>query len=143
MSKIPGRKKGYRLRNKNPEVHNFTNELLEDEEIKDINKIKINNPFTSKNNNNINKFRDVNPKVMKKKYSRKYFSPYLNSYEADLVFFTTNKNLKQIIYLFVNNINTRYLYALLLPSKDNYDIIKAFNTILSATKFCPKPRKKK
>ena len=33
MSKIPGRKKGYRLRNKNPEVHNFTNELLEDEEI--------------------------------------------------------------------------------------------------------------
>ena len=48
MNKIPGRKRGYRLRNKNPEVHNFTNELLEDEEI-DISKIKINNPFTSKN----------------------------------------------------------------------------------------------
>ena len=61
MSRIPGRKKGYRLRNKNPEVHNFTNELLEDEEIKDLNKIKINNPFTSKNENNINKFKDVNP----------------------------------------------------------------------------------
>ena len=138
MSKIPGRKKGYRLRNKNPEVHNFTNELLEDEEIKDINKIKIDNPFTSKyehNENNINRFKDINPKVMKKKYSRKYFSPYLNSYEADLVFFTTNKNLKQIIYLFVININTRYLYALLLPSKDNDDIIKAFNTILSKTKI--------
>ena len=144
MSKIPGRKKGYRLRNKNPEVHNFTNELLEDEEIKDLNKIKINNPFTSKNNNNdntpnvvdgTNKFKDVNPKLMKKKYMRKYFSTYLNSYEADLVFFTTNKNLKQIIYLFVININTRYLYALLLPSKDNDDIIKAFNTILSKTKI--------
>ncbi len=55
MSNIPGRKKGYRLRNKNPEVHNFTDELLEDEEIKDINKIKIDNPFTSKyENNNIN-----------------------------------------------------------------------------------------
>ena len=38
MSKILNRKKGYRLRNKNPEVHNFTNELLEDEEIKDISK---------------------------------------------------------------------------------------------------------
>ena len=126
----------YRLRNKNPEVHNFTNELLEDEEIKDLNKIKINNPFTSKTENaNTNKFKDINPKLMKKKYSRKYFSPYINSYEADLVFFTTNKNLKQIIYLFVININTRYLYAILLPSKDNDDIIKAFNTILSKTKI--------
>ena len=134
MNKIPGRKRGYRLRNKNPEAHNFTNELLEDEEIKDINKIKINNPFTSKNKD-INKFKDVNPKLMKRKYSRKYFSPYLNSYEADLVFFTTNKNLKQVIYLFVININTRYLYALLLPAKDNIDIIKAFNTILSKTKI--------
>ena len=133
MNHIPGRKHGYRLRNKNPEVHNFTNELLEDEEI-DISKIKINNPFTSKNKD-INKFKDVNPKVMKRKYSRKYFSPYLNSYEADLVFFTTNKSSKQVIYLFVININTRYLYALLLPSKDNIDIIKAFNTILSKTKI--------
>ena len=136
MNNIPGRKHGYRLRNKNPEVHNFTNELLEDEEIKDLNKIKINNPFTSKTeNSNTNKFKDINPKLMKKKYSRKYFSPYLNSYEADLVFFTTNENLKQIIYLFVININTRYLYAILLPSKDNDDIIKAFNTILSKTKI--------
>ena len=48
MSKIPGRKRGYRFRDKNPQVHNFTNELLEDEEIKDINKIKIDNPFSSK-----------------------------------------------------------------------------------------------
>ena len=48
MSKIPGRKKGYRFRDKHPEVHNFTNELLEDEEIKDISKIKIDNPFSSK-----------------------------------------------------------------------------------------------
>ena len=137
MSKIPGRKKGYRLRNKNPEVHNFTNELLEDEEIKDINKIKIDNPFTSKTTslNNINRFKDVNPKLMKKKYSRKYFSPYVNSYEADLVFFTTNEKLKQIIYLFVININTRYLYAIQLPSKDNIDIIKAFNTLLSKIKI--------
>ena len=137
MSKILNRKKGYRLRNKNPEVHNFTNELLEDEEIKDMNKIKIDNPFTSKTTtlNNINKFKDVNPKLMKKKYSRKYFSPYLNSYEADLVFFTTNEKLKQIIYLFVININTRYLHAIQLPSKDNIDIIKAFNTLLSKIKI--------
>ena len=58
MSKIPGRKRGYRFRDKNPQVHNFTNELLEDEEIKDINKIKIDNPFTSKTTslNNINRF---------------------------------------------------------------------------------------
>ena len=34
MNHIPGRKHGYRLRNKNPEVHNFTNELLEGEEIR-------------------------------------------------------------------------------------------------------------
>ena len=144
MSKIPGRKKGYRLRDKHPEVNNFTNELLEDEEIKDISKIKIDNPFTSKTTtlNNINKFtvydrrsKDVNPKLMKKKYSRKYFSPYLNSYEADLVFFTTNEKLKQIIYLFVININTRYLYAIQLPSKDNTDIIKVFNTLLSKIKI--------
>ena len=86
MSKIPNRKKGYRLRNKNPEVHNFTNELLKDEEIKDVSKIKIDNPFSSKTNS-INKYKDVNPKLMKKKYSRKYFSPYLNSYEYDFVFF--------------------------------------------------------
>ena len=134
MKKIPGRNKGYRLRNKNPEVHNFTNELFNDEEIKDLTKIKIDNPFSSKIDSN-NKYKDVNPKIMKKKYSRKYFSPYLNSYEADLVFFTTNENLKQIIYLFVININTRYLYAINIPTKDNDDIIKAFNTILSKTKI--------
>ena len=134
MSKIPGRNKCYRLRNKNPEVHNFTNETFNDEEIKDISKIKIENPFLSKTNST-NKFKDVNPKIMKKKYSRKYFSPYLNSYEADLVFFTTNKNLKQIIYLFIININTRYLCAIYLPTKNNDDIIKAFNTILSKIKI--------
>lgn len=134
MSNIPGRKKGYRLRDKNPVVNNFTNELLKDEEIEDINKVKINNPFSSKTDIKTN-IKDVNPKVMKKKYSRKYFSPYLNSYEADLVFFTTNENLKQIIYLFIININTRYLYAINLPSKDNIDIIKAFNTILTKIKI--------
>lgn len=134
MSNIPGRKKGYRLRDKNPVVNNFTNELLKDEEIKDINKIKIDNPFSSKTDIKTD-VKDVNPKVMKKKYSRKYFSPYLNSYEADLVFFITNENLKQIIYLFIININTRYLYAINLPSKDNIDIIKAFNTILTKIKI--------
>ena len=79
MSNIPGRKKGYRLRDKNPVVNNFTNELLKDEEIEDINKVKIDNPFSSKTEIKTN-VKDVNPKVMKKKYSRKYFSPYLNSY---------------------------------------------------------------
>ena len=68
MKKIPGRNKGYRLRNKNPEVHNFTNELFNDEEIKDLSKIKIDNPFSSKTDST-NKFKDVNPKIMKKKYS--------------------------------------------------------------------------
>ena len=67
MSKIKKKKKGYRLRDKHPEVHNFTNELLEDEEIKDISKIKIDNPFSSKTKS-VNKFIDVNPKLMKKKY---------------------------------------------------------------------------
>lgn len=132
------RKKGYRFRTKKDdlEVNNFTNETFKDDEIKDINKIKINNPFVSKifgNQNTyeqINKFRYMNPKLMKKKYSRKYFSPFINSYEADFVFFTTNKDYKQLIYLFVININTRYLYAIMIPTKDNIDIIKALNTLL-------------
>lgn len=132
------RKKGYRFRTKKDdlEVNNFTNETFKDDEIKDINKIKINNPFISKTFRNqntheqINKLKDINPKLMKKKYARKYFSPYIDSYEADLVFFTTNKDYKQLIYLFIININTRYLYGIMIPTKDNTDIIKALNTLL-------------
>ena len=132
------RKKGYRFRTKkdNLEINNFTDETFKDDEIKDINKIKIDNPFKSKtfiNKNTINKFKDVNPKLMKKKYSRRYFSPFIDSYEADLVFFTTNKDYKQLIYLFVININTRYLYAVMIPTKENIDIIKALNTITQKT----------
>ena len=134
LNEVPGRKHGYRLRNKDVEVNNFTNELLKDEEIKDITKVKTYNPFSTKIKNT-DSFKDVNPKLMKKKYSRKYFSPYFNSYEADLVFFRTNENLKPIIYLFIININTRYLYAIQLPSKHNDDIIRAFNTILSKIKI--------
>ena len=94
MKKIPGRNKGYRFRNKNPEVHNFTNELLEDEEIKDINKIKIDNPFSTKTTslNNINRFKDVNPKLLLNNDT--YFG-----------------------FLFVLNINIKHKLNVIIPAK--------------------------
>lgn len=73
---------------------------------------------------------DFNPKTMQKKYQRPYFSPTFNSYEADLAFISNNPKLKNNTYLFLININTRYLYILLLLDKETKTLKRAFEKLI-------------
>ena len=73
---------------------------------------------------------DLNPKAMQKKYQRPYFSPIFNSYEADLAFITTNEKFRQSIYLFLVNINTRYLYILQLTDKETSTLKHSFEKLI-------------
>ena len=93
--------------------------------------VKINNPFKTKiKNPNAIYIKDANPKIKQKQFQRPYFSPDINSYECDLVFISNNDNLKQNVYLFLININTRYLYILLLHNKDQQSILRAFQKLI-------------
>lgn len=93
--------------------------------------VKINNPFKTKiKNPNATYIKDDNPKIKQKQFQRPYFSPNINSYECDLVFISNNDNLKQNVYLFLININTKYLYILLLHNKDQYSIQRAFQKLI-------------
>ena len=73
---------------------------------------------------------DFNPKALQKKYQRPYFSPTFNSYEADLAFISNNPKLKNNNYLFLININTRYLYILLLNDKETSSLKRAFEKLI-------------
>ena len=73
---------------------------------------------------------DFNPKALQKKYQRPYFSPIFNSYEADLAFISNNPKLKNNTYLFLININTRYLYILLLNDKETSSLKRAFEKLI-------------
>ena len=91
----------------------------------------IKNPFKTKiKNPNANYKKDYNPKIKQKQFQRPYFSPKINSYECDLVFISNNDKLKQNVYLFLININTRYLYILMLHNKDQESILRAFRKLI-------------
>ena len=93
--------------------------------------VNIINPFKTKiKNPNSNYIKDKNPKIIQKQFQRPYFSPVINSYECDLVFFSNNEKLKENVYLFLININTKYLYILLLHNKDQYSIKRAFEKLI-------------
>jgi hypothetical protein len=76
--------------------------------------------------------RDWQPKHSQKTLSRHIFSPYLNSYQMDLMFAKFNRlesgreHENQMIYLFIININTRYLWVYPLLNKDEESFINAF-----------------
>lgn len=68
---------------------------------------------------------DLNPSKQLNKYKRPYFSPHFFSWEADLVFFTSKTN-KPITYLFLINVNTKFLYVIYLSNKSETEMINAF-----------------
>ena len=73
---------------------------------------------------------DLNPKKQQKKYQRPYYSPRFLGWECDLVFFT-EKTKKPITYMFVINLNTKFLYVIYLTNKDNDNMIDAFMNLFN------------
>ena len=93
--------------------------------------VTLMNPFKTKiKNPDSNYIKDSRPKIKQKQFQRPYFSPEINSYECDLVFISNNEKLKSNVYLFLININTRYLYILLLHNKDQESIRRAFQKLI-------------
>ena len=100
--------------------------------------IPLENPFKTKIANNNKKventdenvIHDKSEKNLKEKFSRPYFSPKHNSYEADLAEFENKKREKLIKYLFLININTKKLYIHQLEDKTGEEIINAIRTMI-------------
>ena len=101
----------------------------------DLDELTIQFPFKSKQkyesikdqlvNKHYEPTQDFNPTKQQKKFQRPYFSPNFLSWEADLVFFTS-KTKKPITYLFVINVNTKFLYVIYLSDKSENEMINAF-----------------
>jgi hypothetical protein len=79
---------------------------------------------------------DWKPKISKKNYSRHIFSPYLHSYQMDIMFAKINRlesgrgggNVQ--LYLFLININTRFLYVYAIPQKSSDVVLWALNDFI-------------
>lgn len=87
------------------------------------------NPFRSKYKNpNYNEYvKDLQIKPRIKKYSKPYFSPFPYTYEIDHLQYT-----KEIVpYLFVINVNTRYLFVVKVNGKSGEETVKAIKKIMN------------
>ena len=106
-----------------------------------INDVKIEFPFKSKSkyksvapqlkNKNHDLEYDLNPTKQQDKYKRPYFSPNFLSWECDLAFWPDNKY-KPINYMFVINVNTKFLYVIYLANKNENEMIDAFMNLFHA-----------
>ena len=102
----------------------------------DINDVKIEFPFKSKSkyrsvapqlkNKGHNLEYDLNPAKQQNKFQRPYFSPSFLSYECDLAFFD------KLNYMFVINVNTKFLYVIYLANKNENEMIDAFMNLFHA-----------
>ena len=70
----------------------------------DIDLVTISDPFTDNS-----KEKDYNPRIKSKQFKRPYFSPYLDSYDGDLMFMSYDSKYNLQPYLVLVNINTRYV----------------------------------
>ena len=102
-------------------------------------KIKI-DPNLSFNKNVPTKQKDWNVKKIKQKYSKPYFSNQVNSWDGDLAFIPynaqalrkseiCNRNGNQVTFLFLVNINTRYLHVIDINSKKTNDVKEGFEKL--------------
>lgn len=91
----------------------------------DIDLVTISDPFTDNS-----KEKDYNPRIKSKQFKRPYFSPYLDSYDGDLMFMSYDSKYNLQPYLVLVNINTRYAYIYLLLDKSNDSLIRAFDDLL-------------
>lgn len=105
-----------------------------------INEVKIQFPFKSKQkykiikddlkNKTFNPTRDLNPVKQQLKFQRPYYSPKFLNWECDLVFFTSKTN-KPILYMFIINVNTKFLYVIHLVGKSEDEMINAFMNLFT------------
>ena len=105
----------------------------------DLDDVTIEYPFKSKVkynsikdqlvNKKFNPTPDSNPIKQQRKFQRPYYSPKFLNWEADLVFFTS-KTHKPITYMFVINVNTKFLYVIYLSNKTEDEMINAFMNLL-------------
>lgn len=101
----------------------------------DLDDVKIQFPFKSKqkyksikddlHNKKFNPTTNINPIKQQRKLQRPYFSPKFLNWECDLVFFTSKTN-KPLLYMFIVNVNTKFLYVIYLSNKNEDEMIDAF-----------------
>ena len=132
------RTKNYKLRPKiitqsNPSTTFYYRD--HDDDPIEIDDVKIKFPFKSRDkfesvkdqihDKTFNPIVDKQPKIQMKNYSRPYFSPKFLSWEADLVYFTS-KTKKPLSYMFIINVNTKFLYVVFISDKSEDEMINAF-----------------
>ena len=92
---------------------------------------EMTNPFRSLyKNNNVKRddmIKDLQIKPRIKKYSKPYFSPFPYSYEIDHLQYTTEIT----PYLFIININTRYLIVKKVSGKSGEETIRAIKEVMA------------
>lgn len=106
---------------------------MEELTIKDI---TIKNPYKSKikkdpelefNKNSNNSQKDWNIKKIKNTYSKPYFSNKVNSWDGDLAYFPIGRRMYS--FLFLVNINTRYLHIIDIKDKTAKSLKDAFDRL--------------
>jgi hypothetical protein len=88
-------------------------------------------------------FKDYKLPPLKKKYSRPYFSPYPNSLEMDIMVvplpsninkvfrnYKANDGNKNLNYIFIINISTKYLFVFSSFKKDTSSIINCLKSMM-------------
>jgi hypothetical protein len=104
--------------------------------IETIEEAKVPYPFKSKKplieiDDNANfVLKDPKAANLKKKFQRISFSPNSKSYEIDLFF--AKLGAQQQIYLFLQNMNTRYLYVIPIRDKSWIELKKAFEQFITS-----------
>jgi hypothetical protein len=106
---------------------------------KDMFELKPNIPKYNFNVTDINKIKDYKLPPLKKKYSRPYFSPKFNSWEMDFMIvpfagkspFISTESHNFLFYLFMININTKYLCVSESHNKDTSSVVNLLNKMLN------------
>lgn len=127
-----------KLRKRN-QIETFYTEDITDQPL-NINDVKIQFPFKSRekyesikndlHNKTFNPIPDLNPIKQQRRHQRPYYSPKFLNWEADLVFFTS-KTKKPLRYMFVINVNTKFLYVIYLSGKSEDEMIDAFMNLFT------------
>jgi hypothetical protein len=105
----------------------------------DMFKLKESIPKYNFNENTIKKLKDYKLPPLHKKYFRPYFSPKFNSWEMDFMIvpfkdgispFETKESHTNLYYLFIININTKYLCVSHTHNKDTHSVIWLLNDMM-------------
>jgi hypothetical protein len=140
----------YNLRNqkerKPPQKYN-NSDYINYENINKDQRFRLENPYNPVNVVPLYKLKDYKLPPLKKKYSRPYFSPFHGSWEMDFMIVPYDYKDPSFIYaplitdntrfnyLFIVNINTKYLFVFPCFNRKTEVVIDALNKVLSKYKI--------